>query len=246
MDYEVKIAQRLGEVLTAQTAINEELAGRSSPPDLPVLAVRVSGRRSGGDTNHVLNLWLRHAEIVRDVREGVARDKAVDEILDPCSPMDNERHPKRSAWIDYDLRLLVDRQANARGPAIIAVGDSFEVVAHDLSELSLAGAYHCQAAQLLVLLAGCVVVEHLRTVGIQLLGRQCVLDPDPGGEHLYRRPDALHRYTRPTECGQDVSLGEADARRTYSLPRAGKHVMTGIVPPAGRAQLCNVEGGSPR
>ena len=74
-----------------------------------------------------------------------------------------------------------------------------------------------------------------------------MLDPDPGGEHLDRRPDTLHRHSRAPEYGENVCLREAD-EWDGSLPATGggKRVMTSVASPRGRAQLCSVEFGSPK
>jgi hypothetical protein len=49
-----------------------------------------SGLRSSGDTNYILDLWLRYAKIVCNVGERVARHEAIDKILDARSAVDNE------------------------------------------------------------------------------------------------------------------------------------------------------------
>src|ERR1039458_2281978 len=202
--------------------MKNSMAGRSSSPDFPALSGRASGRRSGGDTDYVLDFGLGDTEILGDVRQRVPRHEAIDEILDPRTAVNDQRHPKRSPRIDDDIRVLVGRQANPGGPAVLAVGDALQVVAHDLSELPLPGADDRKAAQLLVVLAGGVVVEHLRAIGVQTLGRQRVIDADTGGEHLDRRPNALHRNAGTAERRQDVCLREADERHRRLPPMRRK------------------------
>lgn len=60
-------------------------------------------RRGGGNPDHVLHLLGGNAEVAGDLLEAVAGLEAIDEILDTCPAVDDERLPERLARIDRDL-----------------------------------------------------------------------------------------------------------------------------------------------
>lgn len=68
-----------------------------------------SGGGSRGDTDHVFDLVGRHPEVVSDVRDAVARDESVDEILNPGASVNDEREAERDLRVDHHLRVAVCR-----------------------------------------------------------------------------------------------------------------------------------------
>jgi len=53
-----------------------------------------SGGCSRRDTDHVFDFLRRDVEVVGDVGEAIAGDESVNEVLDACAAVDNEREAK--------------------------------------------------------------------------------------------------------------------------------------------------------
>src|SRR5205823_13772212 len=100
-------------------------------------SMKNSGSCSCCDTDHVFDFLRRNTEVVGNVSDTVAGHEPVNEILDTRTTMHDKWNPERNPRVDYNAGPAIRRQANTGGPAIIAVRDPSQVVAHDLRELVL-------------------------------------------------------------------------------------------------------------
>lgn len=104
-------------------------------PSPPLSSEFCSSSEAEGNADDVLDLSGRDAEVRGDVSAAVAGLEAVDEILDPCAAVDDERLPERLPerlrWIDDDFSVRVGREPELLGPSVCTVGDAAEVLADD-------------------------------------------------------------------------------------------------------------------
>lgn len=117
--------------------------------------MKSSGGEPEGDTDHVLDLGGRHAEVGGYDRDAVAGLETINEVLDSRAAMNDEPLSERLSRVHDDLGRGVCGQPQPRGPAVIAVGDALEVAADDLLELALTGSDYGEH---------CLVVASLRVV----------------------------------------------------------------------------------
>lgn len=179
-----------------------------------------SGCESERDTDDVLDLRCRDIEVFGYIRKSVSTLKAVDEVLDSRATADDERHPKRTARIYYNLRVAIRGQLNLRSPSVVAVGNSLEVVANNFREVLLPGSDNRE--HLLVVTALRIVKNDLGAVCVEAFGGQCVLEPNFPFESLDRWTDTLHRHASAAKCCEHVTLRKSDERHRRAAPGARK------------------------
>src|SRR5664279_1337577 len=128
--------------------------------------------------------------------------------------MHERRLTETSSGVGHDLGILVAGQWDHSGVAIGGELHSVQVVVHDLGEHVLAVTDNdelpstaCLSGVALLLRE---VVEHLRTVRVERLGRKSVGQTELSPQPVEGRSDALQRYTRTPDHGQDQALGEPD------------------------------------
>lgn len=68
-----------------------------------------SGRRSGCDSDHVLDLIRGDAEIGRDLVNGITSLKSIDKVLHAGSAVNDKRQAKRDSGIDDYLGICIGR-----------------------------------------------------------------------------------------------------------------------------------------
>lgn len=132
-----------------------------------------SGGGSGArrDTDDVFDFLLGNSEVVRDVREVIACDESINEILDSCATTDQEREAERALWIDHDPGIAVRGQLKHRSPAVVCVADPPQVAPDELGELLLAGANDRELEEVGRATFGGIVEEDFRTIGVEVLRR---------------------------------------------------------------------------
>jgi hypothetical protein len=189
------------------------------------------GRRAGRDSDYVLHLIGRDAEIGRDLLDGISSLESIYKVLDPSSVVDDQRQSKCDLWVDHHLSVGVGRQAHRVSPAVAPVVDPLQVAPDDLGELALLGADDHQLPNLAFPVLVRIVEEHLGTVGVEAFRGKRVLDANLLSEDLDCWSDPLEWYARPSEARQDERLrkaNERDGRLTPMRPEAGNQRMPGL------------------
>jgi hypothetical protein len=104
----------------------------------------------------------------------------------------------------------------------LSVLDSCEVPLDDGREDSLARDDLRQAAEIAVALTLDVIEEDDRTIGVQALGGERVIETNLSLDDRHRTTDVLQAHARLTECGKDHRLREAHEWHRRVSPR-GAH-----------------------
>ena len=90
-----------------------------------VASMEGSGGESESNPDYVRDLGAGHVEVGRNLGEAIAGLEAIDQILDPRAAVHDHRLAERLHRVDRDLGSGVGRQAQARGPTVVTVGDGF-------------------------------------------------------------------------------------------------------------------------
>src|SRR5262245_28507950 len=86
-----------------------------------------SGSLSGCDTQHVLELVQRNAELCRQLLEGLARPEPLQDVVDPGTPALEDRRAEGSGRVSNNSCVLIGRHMYERRIAVRAVFDATEV-----------------------------------------------------------------------------------------------------------------------
>jgi hypothetical protein len=162
--------------------------------------MKSSGCESRGNPDDVLDLVLRDVEILSDPSDAVSGAEPVDKILNARAAVDDERLPEVALGVDDHVGCGASRQLELCGPTVAAVADAIEVAADDLGEMFLTGSNDGQ--QSLVVAVFGLVEDQLRTVGVDTLRGESVIEPKFVAETSDRGPDALHRLPAQLAAGR--------------------------------------------
>ena len=183
-----------------------------------------AGSPTGCDTQDVLELGARNAELVGECFEVVASPEASEDVADTRPAAAEDRLPKGPSRVDDHLGALIGGQPQESGIAIRRVIDPLEVVLDDVSEDMLAAPYHHQLAGKVCIRGSRllrVVEEEFGAVSEQAPRSQGVVDAKVVGEYRQSWTNPLQGDAGSAHGCQHHAFGEADEgdrRRSWAEP----------------------------